>query len=132
MSHSRYPCPTRAALSVKWTAAGFVVLPLLVDGVDCLHRRLSLRHWQRNASVVLSTAFVVYAASFYVHFALLPLSGKGDAFMSKAFQAELIGNKYAGDDSLPRLNFLEKFLELNAEMYRTNQRMRDHPYHFPE
>jgi dolichyl-phosphate-mannose-protein mannosyltransferase len=56
----------------------------------------------------------VYVSVFVVHFSLLTKPGPGDAFMSQQFWSESV---------------FEKTLELNVQMYQSNQRLTaTHPY----
>jgi dolichyl-phosphate-mannose-protein mannosyltransferase len=117
-----------AAVSVKWTGISFVALPLAIETIDCLRGRLRWWRLLRCGAVILSLAATIYASAFYVHFSLLPLSGPGDAFMSREFQSGLAGNRHATDPPRAQMGFLAKLTEINGEMYRTNKRMRDHPF----
>lgn len=116
-----------AAFSNKWTGATFIALPILLDAIWWLRKRISLVLLIRHVSIVLSMALLVYVAVFYIHFKLLPLSGAGDKHMTKQFQVGLIGNKYSGDTVQPTMNFIEQFAEVNQEMFRANQHMSKHP-----
>jgi dolichyl-phosphate-mannose-protein mannosyltransferase len=72
---------------------------------------------------------LVYYAAFAIHFSLLWKTGQGDAFMSPEFQHDLEGSTYANDQTLQPLSMADKFLQLNMEMYRSNQRLTaTHPY----
>lgn len=118
-----------AAFSIKWTALSFVVLPLLIEAVDLLWRRLKWRDVANTSATVLSMAMLVYVSVFYIHFSLLPLSGAGNGFMSEEFRRGLEGNRYTEEQKAePQLSFFQKFGELNRRMYLTNRRMGDHPY----
>ena len=76
-------------------------------------------------------ACLVYFVIFLAHLTLLNKSGQGDPFMSIGFQKTLIGNRYADDKATPS-NIFQKFTELNAEMYKANQRLTaEHPYSSP-
>jgi dolichyl-phosphate-mannose-protein mannosyltransferase len=120
-----------AAMSIKWTGASFLGL---IAVMECLHL------WQdrygtarRRIGPVLAclvaAPLLVYFSAFASHFALLPKSGPGDAFMSQAFQSGLQGNANASNPELQRPGVLAQFVELNAEMYRSNQRLTaEHPY----
>jgi len=64
---------------------------------------------------------LIYFSIFVIHFSLLTKSGTGDAFMTPTFQASLIGNSNQGNTSVGHINILNKFLELNEQMYISNQ-----------
>ena len=79
--------------------------------------------------LIVVLAGLIYFSTFAIHFALLPKSGPGNAFMSPEFQAGLIGNSYQGDSNTKPLGLLSKFVQLNIEMYRANQNLTaTHPY----
>ena len=102
-----------AAVSIKWTAATFVALPLLVDGVDFLRRRLKWHEFAKTSALIMSMAMLVYASVFYIHFSLLPLSGTGNAFMSQEFRMGLEGNRYTENQRAePQLSFVQKFCRI--------------------
>lgn len=48
----------------------------------------------------------MYLSYFYIHFAVLINTGPGDAFMSTAFQQELIGNVVATQSTGMRQSFI--------------------------
>ncbi len=121
-----------AAMSIKWTGITFLGLIIILE---------ILRLWRdRRLPVIRYSLFVsfaslivlpslLYTAVFAVHFGLLTKSGAGDAFMSARFQSTLTENRYSADTSLQPIGFFEKAVELNAEMYRSNQRLTaTHPY----
>ena len=64
---------------------------------------------------------LIYFSIFVIHFSLLTKSGTGDAFMTPAFQADLIGNPNQDNTSVGHISILNKFLELNEQMYISNQ-----------
>ncbi len=125
-------CAGGAALAVKWTGLTFLALPALDQLFDAARARaLPARPGRLLAAFILIPA-IVYVSAFAIHFALLTKSGPGDAFMSPEFQKTLRGNSYEGKTELVAPSFAEKFLELNAEMYRSNQRLTaTHPYGSP-
>ncbi|KAJ3351514.1 hypothetical protein HDU83_008892 [Entophlyctis luteolus] len=51
------------------------------------------KHFAARALCLIVLPISLYLSFFYVHFALLPYSGPGDAFMSPRFQATLLGNE---------------------------------------
>lgn len=119
------------AISIKWTGATFwgliVILELLrlwADRHTMARRRLGLL----IACLIVLPA-LVYVGTFAVHFALLTKSGTGDAFMTAEFQRDLQGNTRFNDPSLRSLSLPDKIIQLNEEMYRSNQRLTaTHPY----
>ena len=120
------------AFSIKWTGLSFLGLITLLEiarlwGLGWAFRPISM------IKVIVALGVVpalIYTLPFWIHFALLTHSGPGDDFMTPAFQATLAGSHYALDrEALPSLNFWEKFLEINQEMFRANARMTTgHPY----
>ncbi len=82
-----------AAVSIKWTA---LVTPFMI-GVESafgvfglVKRRVPLGTLAKAAAV----AGLQYATWFWFHFAMLPKTGDGDAFMPVGFQATLVGNEH--------------------------------------
>src|SRR3989338_1146642 len=94
------------SLAAEWTAAGFFIFV----GLLFLKDSLLLKKLFRLSSIALifiATVFLTYFTVFQIHFALLPKSGTGDAFMTPAFRQG-------------KLNPFEKFMELNMTIYQTN------------
>ena len=116
--------------STKWTgltALGLVGLAWLVEAI----RRG--RHQARlpligELGLLTILPFMVYAGVFWIHFALLPNSGPGDAFMPQRFQATLVGNAAYNPDI--HEGFWQKFNDLNLEMEdaETSLKTATHPY----
>ncbi|PVV00355.1 hypothetical protein BB560_005267 [Smittium megazygosporum] len=50
------------------------------------------KHFASRVAFLIALPFFVYLASFYVHFAILNKSGKGDAYHSRVFQMQLKNN----------------------------------------
>ncbi len=123
------------ALCIKWTGVSFlavIVMWELWDGIASYREFGFRRLWPatrlRIAYLVL-VPLLTYAIPFILHFSLLSKSGAGDAFMSARFQSTLLGNRYAEDSALTPIGSVEKMVELNTEMYRSNQRLTaTHPY----
>jgi len=114
------------ALSIKWTGATFLALPVLIELYYFVRTR-SLTHWRQKIFTFVFIPLVLYMAVFAIHFLLLYKSGEGDAFMSERFQSTLQGGAVEPVENPP--TFIEKFLELNEEMYLSNQRLTaEHPY----
>ncbi|MCC6934768.1 MAG: phospholipid carrier-dependent glycosyltransferase [Candidatus Yanofskybacteria bacterium] len=118
------------AMSIKWTGATFLALIVIVELPRLWKmRRSGFRIPVTSALTLLMLPVIVYTAIFIAHFLLLTRTGTGDAFMSARFQHDLIGSTFAADTSLAPLSPLEKTIELNIEMYRSNQRLTaSHPY----
>jgi len=116
-----------AALSVKWTGLNALGIVLLLWAWDQRGRHVP---WLRRLSefaLLLAVPAVLYLSVFWIHFQLLPYSGTGDAFMSTQFQSTLIGNSYYNPHT--HLSFLDKFVELNVEMYHASATLTaTHPY----
>jgi dolichyl-phosphate-mannose-protein mannosyltransferase len=116
-----------AAASIKWTGLGALGLIGLLWIWDQPHET---RKWRVRVAELLILAIVpvlLYMSVFWMHFQLLPKSGDGDAFMSQRFQSTLEGNQSYQPGA--RMSFIDKFIELNVEMYRANQTLTaTHPY----
>lgn len=104
------------AMSIKWTGIGFLgVIGLMEAGKFA---REPNRAQAAKLGMLAVLPLLVYYLGFAVHFALLPKSGPGDAFMTAPFQKTLEGNKQP--DWVQPMGPLGKFVELNREMWRVN------------
>ena len=115
------------AASIKWTGLTFLALPFLIETYQTFKpvyphtQQVSLNFWRLCRQYLLSVGvyfllipLVLYFSVFAVHFSLLTKPGPGDAFMSQDFHNE---------------NVFKKFVELNIQMYQSNQRLTaTHPY----
>ncbi|MBX4190146.1 phospholipid carrier-dependent glycosyltransferase, partial [Candidatus Parcubacteria bacterium] len=116
------------AVSIKWTGASFLGLAGVIELIYLL-RNWSARRFSKDILAFAVIPFIIYFFVFAIHFALLTKSGTGDAFMNPAFQSTLIGNGYQNQPGLKAPNILQKFVQLNTEMYHANQRLTaSHPY----
>lgn len=116
------------AVSIKWTGGAFLALPTIVETIAILKTRKLTSVLNLTAFFVI-IPFAVYFSVFAIHFALLAKSGQGDAFMSPSFQKTLSGNQYTDSPDFKKSNIIQKFAELNVEMYQSNQRLTaNHPY----
>lgn len=119
------------AFSIKWTGLGFLGLIGIMELYHLWQDRVGTAR-RRLPAVIVSLGIipaVLYFAVFAVHFSLLNKTGGGDAFMSAGFQKTLKGNSHENDAELKTPGLVGKFLELNIEMYRSNQRLdSSHPY----
>ena len=96
--------------SVKWTGATFLLIILILE----IKRLPAGKAGWKNLLILAVVPFAIYFSLFALHFALLKNPGPGDAFMKQDFQQKPL---------------MAKFLELNAEMYRSNARLTaTHPY----
>lgn len=133
------------AASVKWTGLAFLGIILILELIrfskSVLHPLESSRaeSWGsrggRMADLLKSffgfilIPLAIYTSTFALHFYLLPKSGPGDAFMSPEFQKTLAGNMHQNNAQTGNFNFINKFIELNKQMYLANQRIATiHPY----
>jgi dolichyl-phosphate-mannose-protein mannosyltransferase len=116
-----------AAISVKWTGLNALAIIGLIWAWDQIHMRQSWFKRIGEAAVLIIIPALFYLSVFWIHFSLLPHSGDGDAFMSPQFQSTLIGNPYY--NPTVHLSFLDKFVQLNVEMYRASETLTaTHPY----
>jgi len=117
------------AISVKWTGGSFLLLVGLIELFYLLKTRPHFGRWLRQIILFGAIPFIVYSGTFAIHFALLPNSGPGDAFMGPAFQKTLKGSLYERDQTIDPINFWHKFTELNIQMFQANQNLTaEHPY----
>lgn len=112
--------------STKWSGlamTGFLGLVWLVEGI---RSKVDWRRLLGEATATLLIIVTIYVSSFMVHFALLPKSGEGDAFMSQKFQSLLVDNASYNKDA--RMTFWDKFVELNKEMFTSQSTIGGHDY----
>jgi len=115
-----------AAASTKWTGLTALALIVILWLYDT-RRSFSWATRLKEIALLLVIPTVVYISSFWIHFALLPQSGDGDAFMSVNFQQTLVGN--ASYKVGASMSFWSKFIELNRTMYEANRTLTaTHPY----
>ena len=101
------------AISIKWTGLTFLALPFLIE-VFYLFKEKNFKTILKLPIYFLFIPLALYFSVFVVHFSLLTKPGSGDAFMKPTFHQD---------------NVVTKFLQLNTEMYRSNQRLTaTHPY----
>jgi dolichyl-phosphate-mannose-protein mannosyltransferase len=116
------------SLSVKWTGATFLAFIIILEAIRFI-REKNGQFLVKNLLVLIILPLVIYFSIFAIHLKLLTKSGPGDAFMSPAFQKTLLGNAYQNSPDVKQLNLLEKFKELNIEMYKANANLTaGHPY----
>lgn len=119
------------AVGIKWTGATFLGLIIILELIRLWHQRHTtpVRNLLVPVASFVLVPFAIYYAAFSIHFALLYKSGTGDAFMTVEFQRDLQGSRLANDPTIGRLSGPDKFIQLNEEMYRSNQRLTaTHPY----
>ena len=101
------------AISIKWTGLTFLALPFLIE-VFYLFKEKNFKTILKLPIYFLFIPLILYFSVFVIHFSLLTKPGSGDAFMKPTFHQD---------------NVVTKFLQLNTEMYRSNQRLTaTHPY----
>jgi dolichyl-phosphate-mannose-protein mannosyltransferase len=115
-----------ASASTKWTGLTSFALIGAMWLYDS-HGYFYTAKWVGRFSLLIIAPSLLYISLFAIHFALLPSSGDGDAFMSIRFQSTLQGN--TNYSSTARISFPAKFVELNREMYEANRTLTaSHPY----
>ncbi len=105
------------AASIKWTGLTFLAIIGFFTFID-FWKDLNWKKFLLSGAVLIVIPVLVYIAPFAIHFKLLQKSGPGDAFMSPAFQQELIGNSTKAKTA--PLSFFGKFIELNKAMYKAS------------
>jgi dolichyl-phosphate-mannose--protein O-mannosyl transferase len=112
-------------VSTKWTGLFFIVPIAAFEIWDLMQNKFKKKAlWQPalHTLVYFLISCTVYVSLFFIHFSLLPHSGPGDAFMTRRFQHTLIGSTYASQN-FSEQGFVEKFFELNIEMFQAHTRM---------
>jgi dolichyl-phosphate-mannose-protein mannosyltransferase len=111
-----------AAFSVKWTGLAFLLMIVLLElfrlykSHITTYENIDLKQFLTKIIktfraiapflvVYACIGIILYTSIFAVHLAILPNPGPGDVFMSTQFHGE---------------NFISKFVDLNAAMYRAN------------
>src|SRR5205823_7766172 len=107
------------ALSVKWTGASALGLILAAWLIQSLRERVRVRRVASEAALLLLVPFATYVAAFALHFGLLRASGPGDGFMSREFQATLIGNPAYDPDA--HMSLAAKLLDVHRAIGRGNR-----------
>lgn len=69
----------------------------LADWKRQMSDKLLLKHFMARFLNLAILPIILYLSFYYIHFALLPNSGPGDAHMSVKFQQTLLGNKMHAD-----------------------------------
>lgn len=90
-----------------------------LTGIIFEHARLDIVEMV-IAAVIAAT---IYIGSFWIHFALLQKSGRGDAFMQMTFRSTLPGSEFYNPKAV-RPSFIQNFRYLNWEMLRANSAIR--------
>lgn len=117
------------AASVKWTGITFLVIIALLYLASWLKSQDKARDLVRGIVFLIVIPFVLYFSVFALHFKLLHKSGPGDAFMTPEFRKTLRGSADSANPGLKPLNILQKFAELNLQMYKSNTALTaTHPY----
>ena len=85
-----------------------------------------VQHFMARAVTLIALPIVIYLGFFAVHFTILNRSGPGDSFMSPAFQASLLGNRFNKDSRSVPLNASISLLH-----YKTNCYLHSHSHNYP-
>lgn len=84
------------------------------------------KHFSARVICLVILPVVLYLIPFYIHFALLQLSGPGDAFMSLNFQSHLIGNnKTTGSTNIPM------YAKVSLQHVDTSHYLHSHVHKYP-
>ena len=118
------------ALSIKWNGATFLAMVIILEIIEIFkNKKITLKKLKPKLLTLIAVPFFIYFIIFAIHLGLLTKSGPGDAFMTPSFQKTLNGSLHAKDNSMNRPNLFQKFIELNAQMYKSNVTLTaSHPY----
>jgi dolichyl-phosphate-mannose-protein mannosyltransferase len=116
------------SFSIKWTGLTFVsvigvmeIIRVINQQKDGYEFKKVLTWFGQNILAIVIIPMLIYFSVFAIHFSLLTKSGTGDAFMSQSFQSDLSDNPNENDAMIPKLSLAGKFMELNAQMFKSNQ-----------
>ena len=116
------------AVSTKWTGLTAIAVIAVTWAAQAVRERTPWRPALGQAGLLAVLPVLVYLTVFAVHFALLPNSGPGDAYMSRQFQSTLAGN--AGYDPAAQMSLPAKIVETNKAIhsYEDSLNQSTHPY----
>lgn len=114
--------------SIKFTGLACLGLVGVVWLAGLVRRKPPWRQTAAQFALLAAIPATIYIASFAIHFAALPKTGPGDAFMSQKFQSTLQGNPNFKSDE--HLSFVGKFKDLNSSIHTYELSLNDstHPY----
>lgn len=88
------------SFSIKWLGVSFIGLiglTIIIDWIRVLWRQGWVAMPFYKGSAFLAISILTYLVTFYLHFALLPISHQqGDQFMTPSFRSTLQGSDYFG------------------------------------
>jgi len=124
-----------AAISIKWTAASFILIILLME-VYFIFRKSenssrndhlfeSILRWLGSSGMMFVIIIIIYAGTFAIHFNSLLHTGPGDAFMSPRFLKTIENSQYYVDPNIIPRGPIGKFMELNFAMLDAHTRLLD-------
>lgn len=108
-------------VSVKMTGALFLGVAGIILLADFLTRKGRRLVASGYGLLMASCAIGIYLFWCWIHLALLPNSGTGDAYMTGPFRATLIGNEYYQTNQFRPHTTLKKIIELNEKMFTYNR-----------
>lgn len=112
------------ALAVKWTGLSFIALAWLLSPWDIYKHKFFWKEIKRRAAALFLIPLAVYLMIFFIHFAMLPKSGQGDAFMSERFLRSIEGSRTFENESINPYNFFQDFGELHGVMFLRNAELK--------
>ena len=117
------------AVSVKWTGGTFLAIIAAMYLIDVLKDTGRIKKLFIGTAALAVLPFIIYFSIFLLHFSLLSKSGPGDAFMTQSFRKTLAGSTDSANPDIKPLNLIQKFTELNIQMYKSNATLTaGHPY----
>lgn len=113
-----------ASISSKWIGLSYLAVIFALEIWDLLAERgwkgqlaRIIKRFAATAGIYAAVIAIIYSSAFAIHFAALPRTGSGDAFMTAQFQKTLEGNKNFNDPRLTAPNFFQKLVEIDKRLY---------------
>lgn len=117
------------AIATKWIGLSFMAVIGVFEIIRLLQSE-GFKNYLRIlkklcifSGIYTATIVILYIFFFVIHFTLLPKTGIGDAYMSRAFQKTLINNKYVPSSGIENMSMLDKIIEVNVRMFSSQKNL---------